>query len=209
MKGIIAGVCAGIAGAVLWAVIAAVTGFEIGWLAWGIGAGVGAAVAWGSDCTPATGVLAVVISLLAIVAGKYIAVEIVMHKELGGTNQEIANLMEDEEYLISWLADGIVYNLEEAGQTVTWPAGVDPDDAMAKADYPPAVWAQAEQAWSAMTPDEKTEFKEQVRQQVDASMGEVVAGAKKEGFMASFGLFDALFFFLAIGTAYKIGSNAD
>lgn len=120
MKGLIAGIIAGIAGAALWAGIAAVTGFEIGWLAWGIGAAVGAAVAWGSEGSPVTGGLAVVIAILAIVTGKYITVEIVLAKEMGTANEEIARQMETEEYLISWLADGMVYNLTEAGQTINW-----------------------------------------------------------------------------------------
>jgi hypothetical protein len=70
MKGIFAGIIAGIAGALVWAIVAYFTGFEIGWLAWGVGALVGAAVAWGSEGTQTTGVVAVIITVIAIIAGK-------------------------------------------------------------------------------------------------------------------------------------------
>lgn len=209
MKGLIAGIIAGIAGAALWAGIAAVTGFEIGWLAWGIGAAVGAAVAWGSEGSPVTGGLAVVIAILAIVTGKYITVEIVLAKEMGTANEEIARQMETEEYLISWLADGMVYNLTEAGQTINWPAGVNPDEASAKEDYPPALWAAAEQTWSSTSEEERAEFKTEVQAQVDANVQAFASSIKKDGFLASFGAFDVIFFVLAIATAYKVGSKAD
>jgi len=209
MKGIIAGVIAGFAGAVVWALIAAFTGFEIGWLAWGIGAAVGGAVAWGSEGTPAMGVAAVIISVLAIVAGKYISVEMMLAKEMDGANEQIAAQMETEEYYISWLADIGISSIEEAGGTVDWPEGVVPEEATMKEEYPPEIWSKAEELWTNMTPEEQDEFKEQVGQQVDENIAAFTAGVRKDGFLASFSLFDGIFFFLAIGTAYKIGSKAD
>ncbi|MEN8127491.1 MAG: hypothetical protein ABFR90_06755 [Planctomycetota bacterium] len=209
MKGIITGVVAGIVGALAWAAIAALTGFEIGWLAWGIGAGVGAAVAWGSEGTPAMGVAAVVISVLAIVGGKYISVEMKLAKGMGAANEQVAAQMETDEYFISWLADIIIVQIEEADVAVAWPEGVNPEDAAAKEHYPPVVWAQAEQTWEDMPPEKKDEFKEEVRQQVEKNIASFTADVRKEGFISSFSFFDVIFFFLAIGTAYKIGSKAD
>lgn len=209
MKGIVAGIIAGIAGAAVWAIVAAVTGFEIGWIAWGIGAGVGAGVAWGSEGSPAMGVLAVVISVLAIVAGKFITVEMVLSREMGGAKAEIAQMLESEEYLISWMADIVIADIQESGGTVSWPAGVDPEEASTKAEYPKEIWARAEQSWSALTLEEKEEFKVDVQEQIEESMNMYAADVRNDGFLASFGVMDALFFLLAIGTAYKIGSKAD
>ncbi len=98
MKGIIAGVIAGFAGALVWAAIVVFAGFEIGWLAWGIGAAVGGAVAWGSEGTPAMGVAAVVISVLAIAGGKYFSVEMFLANGMDDANQQIAQQLETDEY---------------------------------------------------------------------------------------------------------------
>lgn len=209
MKGVIAGIIAGIVGAALWAIIAAITGFEIGWIAWGIGAAVGAGVAWGSDGSTVTGVLAVVIAILAIIGGKYISVEMRLAKEVGTANEEIARQLEDEKYPISWLAHGVVYKLTEAGQTVEWPAGVNPEEAANPEDYPPGVWAVAEKAWAAMSDEEKAEFKTEIQTQANANVKDYASSLKKDGFIESFSAMDGIFFLLAIATAYKVGSKAD
>ncbi len=104
MKGLVAGVVAGVIGAALWAIIAAVTGYEIGWLAWGIGAAVGAGVAWGSEGSPVTGGMAVAIAVLAILAGKFITMEVITNK-IDSAKDGIYQQLDNEEYLISWLAD--------------------------------------------------------------------------------------------------------
>jgi len=209
MKGIIAGIIAGIAGAIIWAVVAALTGFEIGWLAWGIGAAVGAAVAWGSEGSPKMGVIAVVIAVIAIIAGKFITVEMVLAKEMGTVKEEVAQQINDEEYLISWISDEIVYELKEQGETIAWPEGVDPEAVDSKDDYPPRIWNRAEQIFGTMSEDEKADYKESVRQQTELNIKMFADSVKGESFIASFGLFDALFLFLAIGTAYKVGSKSE
>ena len=209
MRGIIAGIIAGIAGAFVWAIITAVTGFEIGWLAWGIGAAVGTAVTWGSKGSKSSGVIAVVISILAILAGKYITMEMVLAKEMKVANQEIGLLIESEEYLISWLADSIVSEYEQQNKHVSWPMGVDSEQASKKEDYPPEIWGLAELSWNNMNEDEKAEFKNAVKQQVNSNMKALETWAKKEGFIESFGAIDVIFFILAIATAYKIGAKTD
>ena len=209
MKGVVAGVVAGIIGAALWAIIAAVTGFEIGWLAWGIGAGVGAGVAWGSEGSPATGILAVIIAVVAILAGKFISVEIVIAKEMGVANEEIAQQFENDEYLISWLADEVINDYIDEGKNISWPAGVDPDEAAAESDYPPKIWAVAQQKWNAMSDEEKEQHKNDVAEQVRQNMQDYAESVKTDGFLASFGVIDIVFFVLAIGTAYKVGARED
>lgn len=209
MKGLIAGVLGGIVGAVLWGVIAAFSGFEIGWIAWGIGALVGAGVAWGTEGGKVPGVMAVVISVLAIFAGKFIALEMVVNKEVKSAGEKIATLSEsDEGYLISWLADAIIVKMQDEGKPVNWPAGVSPEDAQSEADYPPEIWARAKTAWLAMSDEEKQEFKQDVQEQANENIRTMAAGFRQEGFLASFGPMDILFFLLAIATAYKIGSKS-
>ena len=209
MKGVIAGIAGGIVGAILWGVVAMVTGYEIGWIAWGIGALVGAGVAWGTDGGTVQGVLAVVISVLAILGGKFVALELMMNKEVKSAAENVTTLVDtNEDYLISWLADTIAYKMQEEGKTVNWPAGIDSDTAQTEADYPPEIWSKAKAVWLGMSDDDKAEFKEQVRQQAAENISEYASGLRQEGFLASFGAMDVLFFFLAIATAYKIGSKS-
>lgn len=209
MKGLTAGIVAGLAGAFAWALIAYFTGFEIGYLAWGIGALVGAAVGWGTKGTPTNGVIAVAISIVAIMGGKFMAVQFSISNEMETIDQDIALQMENEEFILSWLAGGIIYEIQEQGNTVQWPAGVDPDEASAKEDFPPEIWNATETVWAEMTDDEKEEFRGDVKDQINANIQVIAAMASKEGFLSSFGLFDAIFFFLAIGTAYKVAAKTD
>jgi hypothetical protein len=210
MKGIVAGILCGVAGAVLWGVIAAFTGYEIGWIAWGIGALVGAGIAWGMDGGTVPGVLAVVISILAILGGKFVALEMVVGKELKNANSGLSSLIEtNEEYVISWLADEIVIKMEEQGVTVQWPGGEAPETPQAEADYPRDVWAKAKWAWEGMSDEEKQEFKKVVHEQALKNVNEMAASYREEGFLASFGAIDVIFFLLAIVTAYKIGSKSE
>ncbi len=209
MKGLVAGVAAGIGGAVVWALIAYFTGYEIGWIAWGIGAAVGAGVAWGSTGSPAMGITAVVISVLAILAGKFITVEIILAKELKAANQDMNQQVLNEEYVISWLADGVVAVYQEKQIPVNWPEGVNPENAASQADYPADVWQAAASKWNSMSAEEKEEYRENVRQQAEVNIAEYASEMRKEGFIGSFGIIDIVFFLLAIATAYKIGSKTD
>ena len=208
MKGIIAGVIAGILGALVWALVVVLTGMEIGYLAWGIGILVGIAVAWGTEGGQKNGIIAVVIVVLAILAGKYASVEIMISKEVKLANARIKQSMqEDDELLISWLADEIVFKIESNGGKVTWPKGVTADTADKKEDYPSEIWFSAKTAWAAMTDEEKAKFKSDVEAQIKISMDDFVNQVRGEGFLASFGVIDIIFFFLAISTAFKIASR--
>lgn len=70
---IVAGVVAGLVGAAVWGAVAYFLDMELGLLAWGIGGLVGFAVGATAqeDAGPSTGILAVVLSVLSIMGGKY------------------------------------------------------------------------------------------------------------------------------------------
>lgn len=218
IKAVLFGVVAALAGAAAWGGIAYVTHFEIGWIAWGIGLLVGFAVMFGCGAQAGTtsGVLAVVLTCLSIVAGKYAAVELVIQKQLnsGEMNQIMAEELaryDDDEYVVSFLADEVVASREEAGETVQWPAGVDPMAAAARSDYPSDIWAEADRRWQAMTPTERQAYRADLRQSyeqgIDVLLRETHDAAVAEGFLASFGLFDVIFFGLGAVTAFKVGSG--
>ena len=82
MKDVVFGLIGGALGALLWAGVVYVTEYEIGWIAWAIGGLVGFSVALGNKdrgrSPMAAGSLAVIITTLSIVAGKYAAVEMLL-----------------------------------------------------------------------------------------------------------------------------------
>lgn len=83
INGIIAGLIAGAAGAAAWAAIAFYANLEIGYLAWGIGAFVGYVIATvGRSPSPTAGVVAVLITIASICAGKYVMVEMDIKQQL-------------------------------------------------------------------------------------------------------------------------------
>lgn len=214
IKGVLLGTLAGVVGAAVWAAIAYYANFEIGWIAWGIGVGVGFAVAAGvgGEVGVPSGVLALVLTCLSIVGGKYAAIEISIDNEIDTLIEQESAKFANDEYTISYIADTVVGEWEEAGKTVAWPANVDPEMAEKRTDYPSDVWAEAENRWDAMTPAEREAFRDTMRQMQRANMEqfmeEVRDEAAAEGFKASFSLFDLIFFGLGAVTAFKIGSGA-
>lgn len=73
---------AALAGAVIWAVLVYTTNYEVGFVAWGIGALVGAAALKSGGRGPQMGVACAVLALVSILAGKLIATQLFIDKEL-------------------------------------------------------------------------------------------------------------------------------
>ncbi|MHB1157218.1 MAG: hypothetical protein ACYC26_10315 [Phycisphaerales bacterium] len=214
MKGALFGVIAGIVGAAAWAVIAYYANLEIGWLAWGIGAAVGAAVGFGCGvaANPMSGGLAAGIAILSIVAGKYVTVSMMADREINADQMyhDWTNKLDNEEYLISWIADDVANSWEKDGKQVQWPSGVDRDRAEHQADYPPTVWAHASAVWQKMNAEEKQKHRQVVAGillKMRDRLGEVKAAAMKEAFQNSFGVLDIVFFFLGAATAWRLGQQ--
>lgn len=219
--GIIGAVVAGLIGAGIWTGIAYGTGYEIGWIAWGVGAlvGFGALMGARSEASPMLGGIAVIVAILALLAGKYITIELLIDKEIGDGSQylqEAIDALDDPEYLTSYIADVVAIEYETEGKPVEWPSGVDPDTASESWEYPADVWADAESRWDAMSDEDREQYSQDIEQDIRDNFSEDLeylrSEAASQGFFQSFGLFDAIFFFLAIGTAYKLaagGSSED
>ncbi len=86
---------------------------------------------------------------------------------------------------------------------------MDPEEASAEEDYPSEIWTLAEVAWSAMSEEEKDDFKNTVKEQIEENFRAYTDDAENEGFLAYFSPMDGIFFLLAVATAYKVGSKAD
>lgn len=215
--GIAAGLLAGLIGAAAWAAIAFYANLEIGYLAWGIGGLVGFAVASGAGKTgPALGGIAVLITIASICGGKFAVVETEIQSSLAEVRadfeQQISEGLSDE-VLVSYLADDLVAQEKVAGNTIDWPEGVDPSEASEQADYPQAIWRNAQSNWDSMDDAAHSEFETQVvnntRENYDAYIAELIQEARSEGFLATFSMFDLLFFGLGVVTAWGIAGSAE
>jgi len=214
LKGLPGGVVAGLIGAAIWAGIAYWSGYEIAYVAWVVGALVGIGVASGSNGGTPAGGLAVVISVLAILGGKYAAVELVMKKELPRQSemveQALAKLKNDE-FVVSVLADRIVAQQEAHGETIAWPRGVVPDEAQKRSDYPPEIWSEASWRWNQMSEEDREAFRaengDSVRESIEENFETFWWEVSKEGFLRSFGPLDIVFILLALVTAFKIAEH--
>lgn len=215
MTGIIAGVIAGGVCAAVWAAIAYYSGYEIGWIAWGIGAAVGFVVgtASGNDAGDGTGYFAVAVAILAILVGKYgsaMMLSSTLSDAMGGASVEqiTADVRDDtEELQISFVADSLVRDAEARGVRVDWPAGVEPDFAEAKSDYPREIWKDAASRWDAMDDGQRDDF---ILQEISYGMSQFEAlspDVTTEIFTSSFGLFDILWFGLAAFSAWRLGAG--
>ncbi len=208
-KGLWAGIAAGICGAVLWGVLAFFcTNFEIGWLAWGIGAAVGAAVAWGSEGNSHVGAAAVTITVLSILAGKYLPVEVSLFKEVRKAKQDLVWRVKDDEYMIGCLADEIMDVSEGQGHSVTYT--FNPENILEiQKDYSEELWQQAKTKWDSMSAAEKETYRAQVRQQTEESIVAFFSLLRKDNFSRSLDGIDIVFFVLGNVTAYNLAAKKE
>jgi hypothetical protein len=200
---IAAGSVGGLVGAAVWAGITYATNYEVGYVAWGIGFLVGFCVRFAAGESEegfAPGVTAAVIALAAVLGGKYAAV----HLLVSGSTAEFASEATDQQMVVA-SADELIREKEAKGEKVIFPSGKTLEDAESKADYPPSIWNAAEKQWNALGSDEQTRRKTEATQQRAAMMNSLQGAIRREAFAASFGIFDALWFFLAAGTAYRLG----
>ena len=213
---IVGGAVAGTVGALIWAGIAYFTGYELGWIAWAVGGLVGFGVLVGSagERSNTAGVVAVVVAVVALLGAKYMTVQMLLGNDAEITDAFVSGLQEDE-LVISYLADDVAAQFADEGRPVDWPAGVDPSQATTRVEYPPDVWNAAQGRWDNMSHTEREQFRADLTEMVSANVTEAMDAIRGEltqvGFMGSFGPLDLIFFGLAVVTAYKVaaGSTAE
>ena len=211
-RAVLFGSLAGLVGAAAWAGIAYFANYEIGYLAWGIGFAVGAATVMGAGYgSQSVGIVAVVITILSIVLGKYASVELVMNdldfNPEQAVAEEIANLNDDA--LTSYLANDIATAREEAGEELAWPEYDEENESIA-AQYPTDVWSAASEKFGAFTEEEKLAHRTHVEASIQQSLADLQVleeTIRQESFLQSFSAMDLLFFGLAIYTAFSVGQS--
>lgn len=217
MRSLSYGVVAGGIGALVWAAIAYLANYEVGWVAWGIGWLVGSAVAIGnadgSRAPASAGAIAVFLAALAVLGGKYgTAWAMVPHGE-SLVDTLATSYFDDEEFLISYVADDVVVEFQADGRTLTWPAGANRVEPTSKLDYPTDVWAEAARRWSTLSGPQRTAFREareaSFRGVVTENLPDLRRGFVRAAFLDSFAPLDLLFVGLAVFTAFRVGSGTN
>ena len=115
--------------------------------------------------------------------------------------------LDDDELVVSYLADEVVAEFEAAGKPVDWPEDIVVATASAEADYPSDVWAEALARWDAQSADEREAYRAELKRNVEANAELFRATIASVGFTQTFGMMDVIFFGLAILTAFKVGRN--
>jgi hypothetical protein len=201
---IIGGIIGGGIGAAVWAGISYNTGYEIGWIAWGVGAltGVGVLAAARGHAGTLTGLIAVCIAVGAVLVGKYTAVSMLVDDMIGEGGSKIVF---NDDMLKAELARTVATEFESKGTIYAWPQDMNREEAFEPEDFPKPIWTEAMRRWDKMDPERREEWRRDMQDELRTF---VAAAVKEEGFLYTFSIFDILWFLLAIGSAYSLGSGA-
>ncbi len=201
----IAGGITGAIGAFIWAAIAHFANAEVGWIAWGIGFLTGFAVAYavGGETDGVTGAVAVICALLAIAAGKYVAITWTVNSAF----QEVADGNLSGQDMIETEAWDMVKERAKNGNPVKF-AGNKTFDEAEFSDIPVEIQREAKKRWETLSAEEQTHRMDSHKQARAAVFGAMQDRAKREGFSNSFSPFDLLWVFLAAITAWRLGSGS-
>lgn len=211
VRAFLGGMIGGLVGSAVWAALGYFFHIQIGWLAWGVGAlaGIGALKLSGRDGEPLIGAAAVLAAMLSVTIGKYGTVYFVSQQFFSTLSQATQDPVTDDT-LIVLLAEEELDRIQEMGKSsnLQWPAGMDRESASAPGDYPRNVETAARAKLKAMPNDERETW----RAKVEADTKMFIAAAPSftfDVFLASFTIFDILWFILAAVTSYKIGAADD
>ena len=210
-------------GAAIWTVVAMTTGYSIGWIAWGVGvlAGIGMKLGYRNQSTSA-GVAAASVALAGVLVAKVAIFGFVMYAVITGDTNDIDMQRE-------YVKGNMTYQiLEDRGISTEdyseeeWESAYD--------EVSPRVDSMSDEEirekWQAFRDAEEAEFDaaEAEQEELGTTNGEPIpdpeyeeiGGAEAAGafgallvafFISMFGLFDLLFVFLAVSSAYKIAGR--
>lgn len=208
---IAAGLAVSFLGAIVWASIAYFAHVEIGWIAWGIGAAIGAAVAFAGRNGTMAGILAVVMTVVSLLVGKFLVVEMQVRDFNAGMQAMLKS--DGEPDYQEMLAARIAEKKEEAGEEIAWPEMDETTDfaSLTAAEmFPQDIWEDAGAMAAQLSDEEKAELDQQHADQMeeaDQGLVDINNQLRKDGFINSFGVFDVIFFLLGVATAWGVASN--
>jgi hypothetical protein len=199
----------GAIGSGIWAAVAYNLHIHSGWIAWGVGVltGMGMIAVARGHAGAITGGLAAIIAVLAVAGGHYFTVSAEVDRII--KHGPSARVIVTDEFATAMIAREVAADMEKKGAKLQWPPEAeDHETGIKKSEFPANVWAQADGRWKKLTPQERDDMKSALQQMVQERMQTAAAEIKTAGFVESFSLFDILWFLLAIGSAFSIGSGA-
>jgi hypothetical protein len=150
--------------------------------------------------------VAVVLSVLSIIGGKYAAVKIAFSGSRSPFQETLNRIDGDTAFVVSYLADSVAEAYEGQGRTIVWP---DPSDESRDepADYPEDVWSAAQTRWDSMSTADQDAYRQRLRDRTSQMAALVQPGMMMEAFKGTFGALDLVFLGLAIFTAWRIAAG--
>lgn len=208
VRGIIGAIIGGAIGAAIWAAISYFTHYEIRWIATGLGAltGFGMAIGARGEADDLHGIVAVVIALAAIAAGKFAAVQFAVNAMTSTISQ---NIVVTDEIAQCAIANQLLDQRTDGGSSLKWPNGKDADSAETINDYPDTIAKDAMARWNAMTPDAQDAYKQQTADYMKSQVQGFSGVASQAGFLASFSFYDIIWVIFAGWAAFHFGSGAN
>jgi hypothetical protein len=194
----VCGLIGGSIGGAVWVVVAFALQRQIGIIAWGVGAltGLGVAMAAGRRAGTASGVLAAGLAVCVILASKLVVA--ILFVNVWAAQLEVP--AERETQIVFQEAVAITEEQQKKGIKLNWPPGKSLDNASELADFPEPIAKQAQKNWDEQTPRMK---------EIQKNMGQIAQAGRAFlivlAFIGSFGLFDLLWFLLAMGSAFRLG----
>ncbi len=191
------GAAAALLTGLLWAGIAIGINMEIGWVAIGVGAVTGfAAVMFTEERSVRLGMAAAALAILGLLVGKLVTANYFYNKEFKA-------IAEDAEALDEYVFWGLVYNGGATGELAEWLKSNNPDDVEIPEKLRNELMMEVKKKISAMSQEEKRGATDAM---VESYLGSVGYASRVISFMS---LWDILWFFLAVGTAWKIGNGTN
>jgi hypothetical protein len=205
LKALIGAAVGGAIGAGIWAAVAYNMNLEIGWIAWGVGllCGLGAMMAVRDDADHLTGGIAAVVAIASVAGGKYLAVHYFVQDFTAGMTQ--IELTDSDAQV--YMADQLIPEYEASGTPLKWSEGMTAEDADTLDKYPENLQKDVLARWEAMSMGERESYRASVQATLRHDISSAIGAVESEGFFASFGPLDILFVFLAVATAFKLGSG--
>ena len=192
MNATVAGAVGALAGGLAWYLAVRTSGYEVGWIAWGIGFLVGAAMAWATPRrSKSLAVRAGVMATLGLVVGKLLILQWMagpaLTQELQGDQESLRQVAFFDLYESGQLSQDLQIQLMNQAEDEPWSEALS-----AKVDQ------EIDARLASMSPEELEAAASRMAGLITAGIG------VGEGLWMSFTLFDALWLFLAIGTAWKM-----
>lgn len=204
LKGLMCAALGAVAGAAVWATLAYFTHSEFGFMAWALGAAVGLGMSLGSSGKRGfwMGAMASVVAIMGVLSGKLMVAHVIASEHVAkmvdsiGEVEAVASIRDD--VMEQWLTEQ---------RAMTWPKGTTPEEALDQGYVPPEVQKEASARWRRMSEDDRQQCIAGLKVVAANDSGAATLVTTIMAFVFSFGAFDLLWAFFAVGSAYSLAAR--